>query len=366
MSLFTKANQVERKLKVLVFGESGVGKTIFGLSFQEAGRVAVIDLEGGTALYGAKYDFDVLRARDFATVIKAVEEIKADAGRTYSTLIIDPITVLWGNLQDAGQQLAEHRAKTASRVGGIADVVLSQRDWGIIKRQYTKLMTDLVNLPLHVVLIARQKDLTDKEGNRLGVTFDGEKSTPYLPDIILHMTGGKDYTAIVKKDRSGTYPLGATLKAPTFTHFAKAVSHGVTALLPDEDAATDATASLLIAQETPAAQPERTLEAVGEAIAAFCKAHNYPTKIIQTYMARYGFTKTLADYLRIEAATQNPTSASEFAYFALAEKHGLTVGQLDTIRAKEKIGDGFIPTFMTAYAANPADWDTKLRAEVTA
>ncbi len=106
-------------------------------------------------------------------------------------------------------------------------------------------MTDLVNLPLHIVLTARQKDQMDAQGNKIGVTFDGEKSTPYLPDIILRFGDGKGYTAIVEKDRSGTYPIGHVLTNPSFNDFAGAISHGTPLQLPNDAAAAQSTARLL-------------------------------------------------------------------------------------------------------------------------
>ncbi len=110
MTLFAKASATERRLKVFAYGPSGKGKTYFALSFAKAGRMALIDTEGGAALYGGRFDFDVLHTKDFATVMRAVEEMKTDGGKTYHTLVIDPITVLWQTLQDAGQTLAEARA----------------------------------------------------------------------------------------------------------------------------------------------------------------------------------------------------------------------------------------------------------------
>ena len=55
VSFLKKALESGRVAHAYIFlGPSGVGKTWFGLTFREAGRLAVIDTEGGTAL-SAKY-----------------------------------------------------------------------------------------------------------------------------------------------------------------------------------------------------------------------------------------------------------------------------------------------------------------------
>lgn len=251
MTLFTKASKVERHLKVLVYGPSGTGKTKFALSFAAAGRIAVIDTEGGTALYGGKHEFDVLRTKDFATVMQAIAEMKADGGKTYAALVIDPITILWETLQDAGQQMVEKRA-SRQQGAGLVDLALTQRDWGILKRQYKKLMTELANLPMHVVLTARQKDVTDSQGNIVKVAIDGEKSTTYTPDIVLRFKGGAKYTVVVEKDRSEQFATGAEINSPTYATFAAATSRGVAAPMPDDDAAATSTAALLSQEDAPA------------------------------------------------------------------------------------------------------------------
>lgn len=249
MSLFQKASTRQSKLKIFVYGGYKTGKTMFGLSFSKAGRVAVIDTEGGTNLFGDLYDFDSLHAKDYGTVMQAIEEIKKDNGKTWQTVIIDPITVIWEMLQDAGIRLADARAKRNQQQGVIIDVVLTQRDWGILKRHYTQLMTMLIGLPVHVIIIARQKDITDSNGNKIGVTFDTEKRTAYIPDIILRLVNenGK-YKAIVEGDRSRTYKVGQTIENPSYDAFAaiaERISTGAPTISQDDNQAAQATAKVL-------------------------------------------------------------------------------------------------------------------------
>src|SRR5262245_50481072 len=57
-SPFQPAQARRKRLKLLTWGDSGVGKTTLGLQFPSP---VVIDLEAGCDLYGGRFDFGVLR-----------------------------------------------------------------------------------------------------------------------------------------------------------------------------------------------------------------------------------------------------------------------------------------------------------------
>lgn len=209
---FAPAEKLEKKLKVLVYGPSGAGKTWFGLSFP--GRIAVIDMEGGTELYGGRddvQDFDVMHTQSYADVMRAIDFIEQDGGKTYSTVVIDPITVIWNVLVAAAEQKYMTRAGTISYQG-----------WGVIKRDLKRLYERLTNLPVHIVATAREKtDYSDEGGNLqvVGVKPDAEKSTEYLFDIVVRLehTRGKRW-GVIEKDRSGT--LGGRVDNISFSDLA--------------------------------------------------------------------------------------------------------------------------------------------------
>ena len=58
-SPFQQAKSVTKKLKLFLWGPPGGGKTTLSLQFN---KPVVIDLEGGSDLYGDAFQFDVLRA----------------------------------------------------------------------------------------------------------------------------------------------------------------------------------------------------------------------------------------------------------------------------------------------------------------
>ena len=221
---FQPAAAVQKKAKILVYGAPGTGKTMFALTFP---RVALVDTEGGADLYGGRYTFDVLRTKSFTDILAAIEAVKADNGRTWQTLVIDPITIVWQVLQDAGQQAAEARATRYNRPAD--DVVLTQRDWGVIKCRLYNAMTDLTNLPVNVILTAHLKDVTEqRRANgaettvKVGEKPDAEKKTDYYPDIVIKLVvDNGQHIGIIEKDRSGLFKVGQRVPNIGYANFAE-------------------------------------------------------------------------------------------------------------------------------------------------
>jgi hypothetical protein len=241
---FRPAEQVAPKVKALIYGAPGVGKTYLALT--SPGKIAVVDTEGGTAFYADRVGdkglsaFDVLPTKTFAQVEQAVSFLRANPGM-YETLVIDPVTVLYETLQEAAQS---RRAQQRND----PDADIDMLGWQRIKRSYKRLMTDLVNLPLHVICVARERDMEEERGERrvkIGWKPDAEKSTAYYFDVVVRLVPAKDggRIAIVEKDRTGTHGLNAQLANPTFARlFAAAIKAGANAsatrtLQSGEDAA---------------------------------------------------------------------------------------------------------------------------------
>ena len=222
-NLFKPAKTKAKYLKIAVYGESGVGKTFFALSFP---KPAVIDLEGGTDFYADRFEFSVLDTKSFAEVMEAVNFLGTGKHR-FETLVIDPVTVVWSSLLDGRM---EFKARDIDRaVAGEESGTFTGFDWALLKRFYSMLMTKLLNLPLHVVLTGRQKDEYEVKANgemtKKGVKLDAEKSTPYLTDIRFKLVvEGKKRLGIIEKDRTGIYDVGQVIENPSFHSFAPAIN----------------------------------------------------------------------------------------------------------------------------------------------
>lgn len=205
-SPFAKAEVSNRRLKLFLWGDSGAGKTTLALQFP---NTAVIDLEGGTDLYGEAFNFDVLKATTADEVMDAVNWLLAGQ-HNYSTIVIDPITVYWDALQKKWSEIFLRRnKKSKGHRGEFYDI--QAKDWMAIKAELKDLIRRLTALDMNVILTARQKpQYADGDFmRRIGDTFDGEKSLPYLFDSIVQIwRDGDKFMGRCHKDRSNLLPSG--------------------------------------------------------------------------------------------------------------------------------------------------------------
>ena len=149
---FAKAGSRDKRLKVFVWGDSGAGKTTLALQFL---KPVVIDLEGGTDLYGDAFRFDVLRASTADEVMTAVDWLLGHE-HEFRTLVIDPITVYWDALQKKWSDVFLRRNK-GSKGYKFEFYDLQPRDWMTIKAEFKELIRKLIALDMDVVVTARQK-----------------------------------------------------------------------------------------------------------------------------------------------------------------------------------------------------------------
>jgi len=97
---FQLAAKIPKKMKVFLWGAAGTGKTTLALQFPSP---VVIDLEGGTDLYGDRTEFSVLKTIDLAEIKGALAWLKAEQ-HSYETVIIDPITIFGSNARLTGRR----------------------------------------------------------------------------------------------------------------------------------------------------------------------------------------------------------------------------------------------------------------------
>lgn len=185
---FQPATPVAKKLKILFYGPSGSGKTIAALTFP---RAALIDAESGSDLYAGRPgipDFHRVRAKTLSEVEQAVSFIQQDAGKTFDTLIIDPISVLYD---------VEKNAQSANNTKD-----LGFREWAKINNRLAALYTKLTSLNVHVIIIAREAVEYAGDGQNLkkvGTKPDADKKLIYMMDFVVHLSA--DHSAQIEKSR---------------------------------------------------------------------------------------------------------------------------------------------------------------------
>jgi hypothetical protein len=237
MSLFQNASRRHRKLKVLGYGPTGTGKTIFALTFPDP---VVMDMERGTIHYeqreavpgiGQSTDFRLLRTSSAIEVTQGLDELITDFDKwerggskgkpPCGTIIIDPFTIFWQQLQEAYVEKMKKGGANEFTTG------ITFRDWGSIKRPLKNLMVDLLNLPVHFVLTGhegKEYKLEKNEITVIGTKPKVEADTPYAADIVLRFDAqdkGGGTNVFVEKDRTGVLGVGTSVKNLTFKAWSK-------------------------------------------------------------------------------------------------------------------------------------------------
>jgi len=226
---------VARRLKVLIYGASGTGKTWFAL---HAPSPLVIDTEGGTGAYRGRADlppFTVAASaspRDVATLLeryaaKGAIENGGEALRP-ETVVIDTLSALWLAAQGVGQRVAEARAAKYKRPPEEARLAFG--DWGLIKRPIQRLYALLPTLPAHVIVTARLKDVYDGESGgdakKIDEAPDIERNAIYTFDVVIkleELAPGKR-VGLVQKSRFGAaLPVGTRIPDPSWSSLAHLV-----------------------------------------------------------------------------------------------------------------------------------------------
>ena len=202
----------DTRLKMLVYGDSGVGKTVTALSFPKA---CVLDTEHGTDYYGEKFDFDVLHSTKWTDANKAIESLVKDP-LGYKTLIVDPFAILYENLQDT------HLKKQVIKTGN-PGYTMQFRDWGIIKHALKQLLNYLRALDMNIIVTANEKPLYSQEelAKQIGKTFNGPQELKAFFDVRLYLTVDETGTrwAEVEKDRTNKLPKRFEFTYQAFTKY---------------------------------------------------------------------------------------------------------------------------------------------------
>lgn len=205
-SPFQPADKMEKRPKILLWGDSGSGKTMLALQFPAP---VVIDLERGSELYAGERSFDVVHTQDPDRVRELIDWLRANK-HPYRTFVLDPVTLYWEALQRKWSDIFLRRNKSGKGFK-FEFYDFQPRDWMQIRDEYQDLMRAILGLDMTVVVTAHSKAQYD-DGQfmkKIGDTFDSQKKTPYLFDVVLQLTHdpatGRHLSRVVK-DRTRRLP----------------------------------------------------------------------------------------------------------------------------------------------------------------
>lgn len=229
MALAKKATLNDANIKVLVWGESGSGKSRFSLS---APNPIVIDLEGSTRLYANEFDFykaevnkNIEQASNPASLVKnIVNEINQEEYPDRKTLVVDPLTDLLDYLE---QYCAESYEKQIGKKITELNAVQKTKWYAYRKEIARKFLNMLKNVNMNLILVARSKNMWDTKDGKLqpvGQTYDCLEIVEYLMDIVINLEKTKEGTvAKVKKSRLANLP--DTLPVQNFNSILEAIEN---------------------------------------------------------------------------------------------------------------------------------------------
>lgn len=195
--MFKKAERKQQKLRILLEGTSGTGKTYSALRLAKGigGKVAVLDTEKGSAsLYANEFDFDTCifnppySPNNYILMIKEAEK----AG--YDILIIDSSSKEWSG---AGGCL-----EIQQNLGG------RLQDWAKVSPMHEKFIEAILQANMHIICTARTKsdwDLSKDENGKtkaqkLGLKTEQRDGIDYEFTTVLRLN--YDHIAEATKDRT--------------------------------------------------------------------------------------------------------------------------------------------------------------------
>lgn len=193
-----KPEEVQKRLKMFVFGASGVGKTTAAISFPNA---YLIDTEHGaensqyTDLL-KKNNSLIFQTSDFKEILQEVRALRTEK-HDFKTLIIDPITTVYNSLVDF------HSIKNGK------DNTEYGRHTAAAKKNMKQLFELLLSLDMNLILTAHSKKLYADGMKLIGSTFDCFDGTEYIFDLLIEARKlGKVRTGHVIKTRIKTFEEG--------------------------------------------------------------------------------------------------------------------------------------------------------------
>jgi RecA/RadA recombinase len=187
-----KPEAIQKRLKALLYGAAGVGKTTAAIQFPNA---YLIDTERGAEndqyIKLLKENKSVIfQTTDFDEIMYEIKALLVEK-HAYKTLIIDPLTTVYNSLLNI----------SALKVG---------TDYGRhyieVGKQMKKMLNLLLRLDMNVIITSHAKNEYGDNMAVLGQTFDAYKKLDYLFDLVLEIKKeDKKRFAIVKKSRIQTF-----------------------------------------------------------------------------------------------------------------------------------------------------------------
>jgi len=166
-----------KTINLLVYGQSGVGKTVF---CSTAPSPLFLDAEGG--LLSIQHSVDFIKIDSLMGLWEAYKFLKEEK-HNYKTVILDSLTEIVKYLLDSIVQERNVELPTI-------------REWGILSDKVRKIVRLFRDLPMNLIVTCLTSEQKDEDTGRIcinpAVFGKLEKELPAYFDIVLYMYAIKD------------------------------------------------------------------------------------------------------------------------------------------------------------------------------
>ncbi|PWT30056.1 hypothetical protein DKZ27_08610 [Limosilactobacillus reuteri] len=213
-------------MKILVYGESGTGKTLFALSFPKS---IVVDSEDGYSWYeGTERTRNVvgmLDSQSYDDLENLMDELDSANDEEFSSLVIDSETKIYENIKEALQNVEETRAARKGR--DVLDANLSMRSYGKIGQLSGRLQNAKLRLAsqgINIISVAQAADEIEDAGNgqrvKVGEKPSMDKRARFDYDVVIRLfTKDNKYYGEIEKDRLEVFERGDIVENPSYQNW---------------------------------------------------------------------------------------------------------------------------------------------------
>lgn len=196
---FKKPEIKQQRLKFLVYGEMGSGKSTLGCAFPKAAYFDTEDTSSKLKYAQALTDNGsaVIHTGDMDEIIDQVKALMTTA-HEYKTVVIDSLTVAYENL------LMEAEKRVGSEFG---------RHIAEADKKVKQLINLLLRLDMNCVVTCQSKNEYGGGMSVVGKTYVGYKRLGYMFDLVLETSVlGSNFNAVVRKSRLDSFATGEEIK----------------------------------------------------------------------------------------------------------------------------------------------------------
>ena len=208
--------------KILIYGDSGVGKTSL---YKDAKDTLVLDVEEGTSVLPEDSSVEVFQLQQWED-LQDIFTLLQSGELKYTNVILDSITEI--------QELCKDYVLRSNPRRRISPDVPSQQDYGEISEKMRKMLRQFRALDCNTIYIARTKYVKDDETGEIRVRPDVvgklENDLPGAMDVVGYMTANAEGKRFIGFDLSGkflakdrTHRFPRVLENPTWADFEAAL-----------------------------------------------------------------------------------------------------------------------------------------------